>query len=233
MEAPRAESYWSPVKITTELARRALAEAAPKYARGRLVDLGCGARPYEALFKPHVTSYFGVDFGATAGLHYGEATRADLLVDGTSTNLPAASFETLLCTQVLEHVYDTQAFLAECHRLLAPGGRAIFTVPFLFQCHAEPNDFYRFTPFALRRRFEEAGFFIAELKPLGGAYAALVQARILALHTREIKSLPYRAARKAVNLARIPLLNWKALRLDRLFWNEKLCLNYLVVAAKG
>ncbi len=226
-------SYWSPVKIASELAWRGLAEAAPKHARGRLVDLGCGARPYEELFRPHVTSYFGVDFGDTAALHYGEATKADLMVNGTDTKLPAGSFETLLSTQVLEHVYDTKAFVAECHRLLAPGGRGLFTMPFLWQTHAEPNDYFRFTRFALQKLFEEQGFRVVELKPLGGAYAALAQARIVSLHTRELRSLPVRALRKAVNLVRIPALNWKALHLDGLFWNEKLCLNYLLVVAKS
>lgn len=225
-------SYWSPTKIASELALRCLAEAAPKHARGRLIDLGCGAKPYAPLFAPHVDSHFGVDFGGTAELHYGEKTKADLLVDGSETKLPSGSFDTILCTQVLEHVFDTRAFVAECHRLLAAGGKGIFTVPFLWQCHAEPNDFYRFTPHALRKVFEAQGFRVVELRPIGGAYAAILQTRIVSIHCREIKSLPYRVLRKAWNLLLLPILNWKALHLDRLFWNDKLCLNYLVVVAK-
>ncbi|MBI2789639.1 MAG: class I SAM-dependent methyltransferase [Elusimicrobia bacterium] len=227
-----AESYWSSTKIASELALRALSEAAPRHARGRLLDLGCGSKPYAGLFAPHVASHFGVDFGATAGLHYGEATKADLLVDGAETKLPAGSFDTILCTQVLEHVLDTEAFVAECHRLLAKGGKGIFTVPFLWQCHAEPNDFYRFTRYALQRIFEARGFRIVELRPIGGAYAALIQTKIVSIHCREISSLPRRILRKAWNLLLLPVLNWKALHLDGLFWNDKLCLNYLLVVAK-
>lgn len=229
---PPSYSYWSPTKIADELGYRCLAEAAPKHARGRLVDLGCGAKPYAALFAPHVSSHFGVDFGETSALHYGVATKADLLVDGTGTGLPAGSFDTLLCTQVLEHVLETEAFIAECHRLLAAGGKGIFTVPFVWQCHAEPNDFYRFARYALQALFERRGFRVVELSPVCGAYATLIQTRIVALHCREIKSLPYRAVRKLANLVRLPILNWKALHLDRLFWNDKLCLNYLLVVAK-
>lgn len=229
---PVSRSYWSPTKIADELAFRCLAEAAPKHARGRLVDLGCGEKPFEALFAPHVASHFGVDFGATSLLHYGPATRADLLVDGAETKLPAGSFDTLLCTQVLEHVFDTEAFLAECHRLLSKGGKGIFTVPFLWQCHAEPNDFYRFTRHGLEKLFVERGFRVVELRPIGGAYAALIQTRIVSIHCREVRSLPYRVLRKAWNFLLIPFLNWKALHLDGLFWNDKLCLNYLLVVAK-
>ena len=231
--APVPISYWSPIKITSELSLRCLTEAAGRHARGRLIDLGCGAKPYEAVFAPFIDSYFGVDFGATADLHYGEDTKADLLVDGTDTKLPASSFETVLSTQVLEHVFDTEAFLAECHRLLAPGGKGIFTVPFVWQCHAEPNDFYRFTRYGLERLFVDRGFRVVELRPIGGAYAALLQTAIVSIHCREIKSLPYRIVRKLWNFLLLPVLNWKALHLDRLFWNDKLCLNYLLVVAKS
>lgn len=227
-----ADSYWSPVKVTEELTRRRLSAAAARHARGKLIDLGCGAKPYAGLFAPFVSSHFGVDFGETAGLHYGAATKADLLVDGADTKLPAGSFDTLLSTQVLEHVFDTDAFIAECHRLLAKGGKGIFTIPFLWQCHAEPNDFYRFTRHSIRRLFEERGFRVVELEPIGGAYAALIQTRIVSLHCREVANPVRRVLRKAANLVRLPWLNWKALHLDGLFWNDKLCLNYLLVVAK-
>lgn len=227
-----SRSYWSATKIASELAFRCLAEAAPAHARGRLLDLGCGAKPYQAIFAPFVASHYGVDFKGTADLHYGDATKADLFVDGAETGLPAESFDTLLCTQVLEHVFETDAFVAECHRLLAKGGKGIFTVPFLWQCHAEPNDFYRFTRYSLQKIFERRGFRVVELRPVGGAYAALIQTRIVSLHCREIRSLPYRILRKARNFLLIPFLNWKALHLDGLFWNDKLCLNYLLVVAK-
>ncbi len=225
-------SYWSPMKITRETIDRSLAAAASKHARGRLLDLGCGTKPYEALFAPFVDSHFGVDFGGTTELHYGHATRADLLVDGTDTKLPSGSFETLLCTQVLEHVFETREFVAECHRLLAAGGVGIFTIPFVWQCHAEPNDFYRFTRYGIQRIFEEQGFKVLELSPAGGAYAAILQARITSIHCRELTGLPRRIVRKFWNFALIPFLNWKALHLDRFFWNDKLCLNYLLIVSK-
>lgn len=229
---PDSRSYWSPTKIASELAYRSLSEAAAKHARGRLLDLGCGAKPYQAVFAPYVDSHYGVDFKGTADLHYGEATKADLFVDGAQTGLPEASFDTLLCTQVLEHVLDTDAFVAECRRLLAKGGKGVFTVPFLWQCHAEPNDFFRFTRHGLQKIFERHGFRVIELRPVGGAYSAILQTRIVSIHCREIGSLPYRIVRKAWNLVLIPVLNWKALHLDRVFWNDKLCLNYLLVVSK-
>lgn len=43
-----------------------------------------------------------------------------------------ASFDLVLCNDVLEHVYDLEAALAEMGRVLAPGGHLIGTVPFLY-----------------------------------------------------------------------------------------------------
>lgn len=227
-----APSYWSQTKIAYELESRAVAEAAKAHARGRLIDLGCGTKPYAEVFAPHVASHFGVDYGGTTEQHYGAATKADLLVDGSKTGLPEGSFDTILCTQVLEHVFETEEFIAECHRLLAKGGKGIFTIPLLWQLHAEPNDFYRFTRFAIQKLFERQGFRVLELRPTGGAYAALAQMRIISIYCREIKNLPLRVVRKAWNVLRLPIVNWKAIHLDRLFWNDKLCLNYLLVVVK-
>ncbi|AUX20505.1 uncharacterized protein SOCEGT47_009770 [Sorangium cellulosum] len=77
--------------------------ASPR-ARGRLLDVGCGDKPYERLFRPHVREYLGVEhqatFGATAAVSRGEA---DVLYDGARLPFPDASFDTVLSVQVLEH----------------------------------------------------------------------------------------------------------------------------------
>lgn len=219
-------------KIEGSLLQRWLGEAAPRYARGSLIDLGCGTRPYESLFAPHVSSYFGVDFGQTAEVHYGETTRADLYADCTDTGLDAGSFDTLLSTQVMEHIFDTRKYVAECHRLLRAGGVGIFTIPFMSECHAEPYDFYRFTRYSIQRLFEEQGFEIVELRPLCGAYATLIQGKILSVYFREPRHLLHRIYRKIRNTLWVPVLNFMALHLDRLFWNERLCLDYCVVVRK-
>ena len=227
-----AASYWSPIKIAADLILKTITEVVPKYARGRLIDIGCGTKPYAHIFSPYVSSYFGVDFAPTSSHHYGESTKADLFIDGTDTKLPSESFDTVLSTQVLEHVLETDRYIVECYRLLAKGGIGIFTIPFVWQTHAEPNDFFRFTRYALEQLFKQHGFRIVELRPIGGAYATVLQTRIISLHCRELRSLPYRILRKLRNLALLPYLNWKGLHLDRLFWNDKLCLNYLLIVAK-
>lgn len=225
-------SYRSDVKITSEFLWAGLDKAAKSYAKGRLIDLGCGTKPYEPLFHSYVTQYFGVDWEQAAGVHYGSATRADHFADCTDTKLEAESFDTLLSTQVMEHIYDTHAYLRECNRLLKRGGLGIFTVPFVWQTHAEPFDYYRFTEYSLEKLFAQHGFVVEKIEPLGGAYATLIQTKIISIYCRPSKFLPYRIFRTIRNAVMIPVLNFMALYLDRVCWNEKLCLNYLVIVKK-
>jgi len=195
-----------------------------------LVDLGCGTKPYESIFKPYVIQYFGVDWEQTSEVHYGSETKADLFTDCTDTKLEEKSFDTLLSTQVMEHIYDTKAYLCECYRLLRKDGIAIFTVPLSWETHAEPFDYYRFTRFALEKLLVDHGFKIVKIEPIGGAYATLMQLKIISLYCRPSQNFLYKVFRKIRNIILLPILNFLALHLDRTFWNDKLCLNYLVIA---
>ena len=84
-----------------------------------------------------------------------------------------ARFDRILCTQVLEHVPDPQRVLAELHRVLKPGGRILFSAPLFFPEHQKPHDYYRYTRFALRRLFEEAGFSVVTIEWLEGYFGTV------------------------------------------------------------
>ncbi len=225
-------SYWSDVKITRYNIFQGLKRNA-KYAKGRLIDVGCGIKPYEELFTPFVDSYFGVDYPQTMDANYGDQTKADFFVDCSETGLGDCSFDTLLSTQVIEHIYDTRKFIKECYRILAQGGIGIFTIPFVWQCHSEPYDFYRFTKHAIQRLFSEAGFEIIKIESMEGAYATLIQARIVYLLSREHNNILVKIICKMRNLLLVPYLNFKAIHLDRVFYSDKLCLNYLLIIRKN
>ena len=53
----------------------------------------------------------------------------ELTLDITAIDLPDASFDSVLCSHVLEHVPDDGAAMRELRRILVPGGRAIVMVP--------------------------------------------------------------------------------------------------------
>lgn len=225
--------YASATKIANEGLLRSIQAAAPRYAHGKLVDIGCGVKPYETIFQPHVDNYFGVDYKPAVESNYGEQTTADLYADCTATGLADCSFDTLLSTQVMEHVFDTDLYVKECCRLLKKGGMGIFTVPMSWRCHAEPYDYHRFTKYSLKMIFENNGFEIVELKEIEGAFASVIQHLIVFLCNRPgYKNFFYRAVRKVFTFVFFTVMNCLALKLDKLFRDEKFCLNYLLVARK-
>jgi SAM-dependent methyltransferase len=59
--------------------------------------------------------------------------------------VPSDSYDVIVCTQVLEHVPNPFAAVAELHRILKPDGRLLLTVPACFPYHAVPRDYWRFT----------------------------------------------------------------------------------------
>ena len=198
-----------------------------------MVDLGCGFKPYLTIFEGYVDSYFGVDFDEAAEKHYGKETKPDLVANVCNTNLTNSSFDTLLSTQVMEHIDNTESYLKECYRILKPSGFGIFTVPFSWECHAEPYDYYRFTKHGLKYQFEKNGFDIIEIRPLEGAYATILQLTITSIYGSTIRqSMLVRIYRRIQRLFLVPILNILALKLDQFFYNDKLCLNYLVIVKK-
>lgn len=125
---------------------------------GKLLDIGCGEKPYETYKPKSVTEWVGFDVPSnpTADVH----GYAGLLP------FPNASFETLICTEVLEHLPEPAAALAEMARVLKSEGHLILTCPLYFPLHEEPYDFFRYTPYGLRHLFEAAGLEIIDIRPL-------------------------------------------------------------------
>jgi SAM-dependent methyltransferase len=135
-------------------------------ARGVLLDVGCGARPYQPLLPAGVRS-FGVDAAPAAG------TRADAWALAGALPFSAGAFDTVLCTQVLEHLPNPAAALAEVARVLAPGGRLVLTAPQTWSLHEEPHDYWRFTRFGLNQLCRDAGLVPRRVVAEGGFFAVV------------------------------------------------------------
>jgi SAM-dependent methyltransferase len=152
--------------------------AAPA-AKGVLLDYGCGGQPYKLVFEPYITKYIGADVTAASGVVL------DIELDvNRQVPLPNDSIDTILSTQVLEHVSDFQSYVADCARLLRPSGRLIISVPMQWRHHEVPYDYWRFTKYGLTRSLELAGFGIVDLRPCGGVYSLLGQIFLSHLSTR-------------------------------------------------
>jgi SAM-dependent methyltransferase len=143
--------------------------AAEKYARGTLLDIGCGRKPLAPIFEPFVRCHIGIDHADTPHGTDG------LDVIATAYRVPLADCfaDTILMSAVLEHLERPGDALSECRRLLRPGGHAIVTAPFMWPIHEAPRDFYRYSPYGLRFLLEEAGLEVVEVQPFAGAWTTL------------------------------------------------------------
>ena len=202
-----------------ELERRLAA-----HARGRLIDIGCGEKPYATIVGRYVVEHVGVDHATTQH----DLRRADVV--GSAYELPVAdgSFDTALCTAVLEHLEEPESAIRECYRVLAPGGVAIYTAPLFWHLHEEPRDFYRFTKYGLKHLFEKAGFQIIEITPLSGFWVTWGQ--MLAYYVARANRGPLRRTH-LVDAVTLSIQAW-AFLLDRLDRPERWTWMYLVVARK-
>ncbi|HEV2563426.1 MAG TPA: methyltransferase domain-containing protein [Rhizomicrobium sp.] len=156
--------------LTATLVARWYAQMLPKYAHGMLLDVGCGKMPYYPLYAPHVERVFGTDWPQS--LH-GDAF-LDFVCD-LNIGLPLAdrTIDTVLAADVMEHLYKPHVFLAELFRVLRPGGAVLVNTPFMYPVHEPPNEFYRYTTFAMRRFAEDAGFHVESTQSFGGKFPVL------------------------------------------------------------
>ncbi|AWK02990.1 class I SAM-dependent methyltransferase [Flavobacterium crocinum] len=152
---------------------KAVQDAAPQF-KGKVLDSGCGSMPYKEIILQNkkVDSYVGLDIDS--GLNYDNA-KPDFFWDGVNMPFESESFDVVMSTEVLEHVPDPDAYLLEVKRVLKPGGLFFFTVPFLMSLHEVPNDYYRYTPFALEMIFKRTGFVSVNITARGGYNAAVGQ----------------------------------------------------------
>jgi SAM-dependent methyltransferase len=153
----------------------------PIHAKGRLLDLGCGKVPLYDAYRKFVVEAICVDWGNT--LHKND--HLDFEADLTQT-LPFqdGEFDTILLSDVLEHIPDPDRFCLEIARVLAPGGKLLMNVPFFYWLHEKPYDYYRYTEFALKRFMERSGMRVLHLQATGGS--AEIVADVFAKHVRRL-----------------------------------------------
>lgn len=154
--------------------------------KGVWLDVGCGSRPYEALFN--VENYIGMDIQESG--HPSENKRYDILYDGTTFPLEDHSMDGVLCTQVLEHSPNPGRLLSEIARVLKPGGKLILTAPFLWQEHEQPYDYFRFTSFGLSHLLEQSGLQVEKAHKSTGSIEAMAQTLSAYISTNFVLPLP-------------------------------------------
>ena len=131
---------------------------------GRVLDVGCGDRPYAPLLRDAEVVGFDVPGNPHADLH------------GSIDAIPVedASFDVVLCLQVLEHVPDPAAAVRELRRVVRPGGRVLLTTHGVYPYHPNPEDLWRWTHAGLERLFRNNGDWSSVAVEPGAGTAATI-----------------------------------------------------------
>jgi len=159
-------------------------QAASLQAGSRILDIGAGSCPYRALFSH--CDYRSQDFAGLKDdqLRHGSYGTIDYLCDATAIPADSASFDAILCTEMLEHVPDPGAVIQECARLLRPGGKFFVTAPLGSGIHQEPYHYYGgFTPYWYYQFLHQAGFANIIVEANAGSFAFFSQEAIRFLRT--------------------------------------------------
>jgi SAM-dependent methyltransferase len=197
----------------------------PKYAKGRLLDLGCGKVPLFGAYRDYIVSSTCVDWELSphGGLH------VDHVCD-LNKPLPfeEGAFDTVILSDVLEHIPLPNGLWAEMSRVLVPKGRVLANVPFYYWLHEAPHDYFRYTEYALKRFAENSGFLILVLEPIGGTPEILADMLAKHLEAVPIVGRPLSIALQYATLVFVRTLGRRlSQRTSRLF-----PLGYFLVAEK-
>ncbi len=180
---------------------------------GRVLDIGCGLQPYRKLLGPKVTEYVGMD-------RPGPYAKPDVEGDALNLPFPDASFDSVMSTQVLEHVTDPMRAMKAAARVLKPGGRLALTAPGCWPHHEVPHDYWRFTRFGLEHLLRESGFSHFTIEAQGGTWSTLGQ-----MFALELIDTPFKMF--------IPMVNRMSRYLDRRGAREELVTCWTVLAQRS
>jgi SAM-dependent methyltransferase len=198
------------------------------YAKGKVLDIGCGNKPYEDIFTGKIETYIGCD------VIQSNKKKVDVICTATELLFKDNYFETVFSTQVIEHVDDPFKMLAEAYRVLKTDGCLILSAPFCWELHEEPYDFYRYSKHGLIAMLEKTGFHVESVCPNGGKWAAIFQLSLNIIYSSFVKDGMGRKILKFlfVKLRFTTFMNSIGLWMDKRYFDDLLTLNYVVVAKK-
>jgi len=190
--------------VRAPLARWLRAEALRAYhdfGRFRVLDVGCGKKPYYPFFEPFVVDYVGLDVNDSVADVVGHAERIPL---------PDDSFELVLCIQFLEHADDPAAVVRELSRVVSPCGRVLASTHGVSVFHPDPVDHWRWTHTGLKALYSQNGDWRSLLiEPAGDTATCLAM-----LASFYLGILGRRAHLSGVARALTRLMNLSAEKLD-------------------
>lgn len=144
-----------------ELGARSLIDVWP-FFNDRLLDIGCGQKPYALLINSLVKKYIGLDLPGQD-----EVKCSDIFADGLSIPFKSESFATVLATDMLDEVASPLHLLWEANRVLKPDGHLIVLVSNHYDIFQKGTVYAQYTADGLRYLAEKSGFNVVLMKTKG------------------------------------------------------------------
>ena len=232
-KTPLAYEFDPGISYPAYLTRNRLLTSIKKYVpllKGRLLDFGCGNKPYRSLFT--VDEYTGLDFENPGHPHLNE--QIDVFYDGKHIPFADGTFDAVFSSEVFEHVFNLEEVLKELNRVMKTDASILVTCPFAICEHETPNDFARYSSFGLRGIFERNGFEMVHQEKTGNSVEVVFQLWIMYLHqhiTPKVRKIP--VVRSAFRLLCYTGLNMLALAFNRILpRRQDLYLNNVIFCKK-
>jgi SAM-dependent methyltransferase len=205
-------------------------EALVPKLNGKLMDFGCGSKPYKSLFN--VTEYIGVDYDSEGHSHTNE--EIDVFYDGKTIPFEDDRFDAIFSSEVFEHIFNLEEILKELNRVLKVNGKILISCPFAICEHEVPVDFARYSSYGLTDLLKRNGFEVLEFHKTGTAVTTVHQLWLTYIHQHIspiVKNIP--VVRSAFRTITYTLVNLCAQFLDSILpRRDDLYLNNVVLAKK-
>lgn len=202
---------------------------APKL-KGSILDFGCGSKPYKSLFT-NCSDYIGLDFNNEGHNHINE--KIDFFYDGKTIPFNDQHFDNIFSSEVFEHLFNLEEILPELNRVLKLNGIFFITCPFVWVEHEVPNDYARYTQFALKHLAEKNGFKIEVFEKSGNFRKAIQQLKLVYFNDVKIAKYKILFFRKLARKIIVPTLNIYYEKFTKCNQNDKtLYLNNIVIMRK-
>lgn len=142
--------------------------------KGNVLDYGCGTSPYKGLFSD--TNYTGADIKTD-----NNSKENIIQISNYKVEITDNTFDSVICTEVLEHVPDVYEVFSEIKRVLKPNGILLLTTPFVWPVHAHPYDYRRFTLEGLIKEVEDCKYRIIKSEKTGNYPETIAQLKVFRL----------------------------------------------------
>lgn len=138
--------------------------------KGKLLDLGCGNKPYSDLYNEICDSSVGCD--VPFSLHRNVKVEVLCFAEDIDKHFEGEYFDSVLCTEVLEHTVNDRAVVFNINKVLKLYGNLIISVPYTYVTHEAPHDYRRYTYFGLKDILEKHGFEVKSVFSMGASFSS-------------------------------------------------------------